>query len=149
VLGQQPFESGHQLADALFFVLGDSVEHGLPQEVPGPSPAGFRSLADGGAGGVTESEVQQDTALSVWVMGGQDVDGQYTVESTPKCSQRTPRSLGALQSQQSDAVVAAGQSHDTTRTTQFTVGGRPGQSDLDRVVRGHGCVAFLPRPADP
>lgn len=80
-------------------------------------------------------------------MGGQDIDGQYAVESTPKCSQSTPRSPGALQSQQSGAVAVAGQSHDTTRTAQFTVGGRPGQGDLDRVVRGHGCVAFLPRPA--
>jgi hypothetical protein len=99
VLGQQPFEPGHQPTDALFFVLCDSVDHGLPQEVPGPLPAGFRSLTDGGAGGMTESEVQQDTVLPVWVMGSQDIDGQYGIESTPKCPQRTPRSLCALQSQ--------------------------------------------------
>ncbi|WP_455354753.1 hypothetical protein [Streptomyces sp. SYSU K217416] len=127
------------MAGALFLVAGNGVGHALAQEVPWPLTMGCRNLADGSAGGAAESEVHQDTALSVRVVGSQDIDGQHSIESMPEYSQRAPRSLGTLQSQQLGVVVVAGQSHDTTRTTQLAVGSRPGQGDLNRVVRGHGC----------
>lgn len=98
VLGQKPFQLGRQMAGALLFVSGNGISHGLAQEVSGPLATGCGSLADGGAGGVAEGEIQQDIALPVRVMGGKDIDGQHSIESLAKHSQRAPRSLRALQS---------------------------------------------------
>ncbi|MCZ0985995.1 hypothetical protein BEK98_03950 [Streptomyces diastatochromogenes] len=149
MLHQQLFQSGRQVVGLLLLVLGDGSGHGVTDEVPGALSADGRSLSDGRTGGLAESEVQQDAALLVRVVAGEDIDGQHLVEPVPKYAQRASGTLRALQSQQSGLVDVAGQWQYTACAAQLTVGGGPGQDDFYRVVRGHDCVAFLFRLAGP
>ena len=68
------------MAGTLFSVPDNGIGHGLAQEVSGSLTMGWRSLADGGVGGGAEGDVQQDPALLVRVVGGENVDGQYGIE---------------------------------------------------------------------
>ncbi|MFH8681268.1 hypothetical protein [Streptomyces lydicus] len=83
---EQHFQLSRQMAGAFFVVASNGISHGLTHEVPGALAADFCGLSDGGTNGVAESEVQQDTALSVRVVAGQDIDGEHIVEPAAKYS---------------------------------------------------------------
>ncbi|KUN62872.1 hypothetical protein ABT330_12795 [Streptomyces sp. NPDC000658] len=80
MLAQQFFQLACQMAGTVFCVADNGIGHDLSQEVSGPLTVGCRSLADGGVGGRAEGDVQQDPALLVRVVGGENVDRQYGIE---------------------------------------------------------------------
>ncbi|MET9457891.1 hypothetical protein ABZY05_22880 [Streptomyces canus] len=80
VMDEEALELGGQVPGASPLVPSNCFHDGSGDEVCGLPPLSGRGLADHGAHGAGERDVEQDMARCVGVVGRQDVDGQEPIE---------------------------------------------------------------------